>query len=47
MHWFEVVMWAWCRFVGNALTAIGLAGLLLFALVGLMSYADMIWREEK
>ena len=30
MHWITPMMWSFCRIIGNTLTFIGLAGLLLF-----------------
>lgn len=44
--WVEPFMWALCRFLGNAMTTIGLVGLLVFLGHGLMWLTDKILEME-
>lgn len=44
--WVEPFMWALCRFLGNAMTTIGLTGLLAFAGHGLSWVYNKIMDEE-
>lgn len=44
--WVEPMMWAYCRFLGNAMTFIGLTGLLIFAGRGLVWAYNRIMNEE-